>query len=311
MAKLRMFQSALEKALDRAERIREKRDQFEADMNRAEARLQNVLKEQPEAIFEARMLEPTSNGEAPPDPRENIRALLAQEDLCRKELAHTAAVLQKFNSELVTAMRDVIAAEADEADRAADQFDQNQLQPHLEELNRRKQALEEWAGAPYMPAANHTRAVVDLIHMSGKTILGESTRVTIPTAEALQIQLAELRAKAQFLRARQVRAHGRAMGYTLETIRSQTREPLVIGPSEASLQHAMEQAEAEAWDKWRKSGDDQIAQRARGYQTTRIHFTLHWKDGVIQHCVAKVEPVFAPFSVTSISELAGGALYAS
>jgi hypothetical protein len=34
----------------------------------------------------------------------------------RKALAHSRAVLQKFNSELAHAMRQVIACEADEAD---------------------------------------------------------------------------------------------------------------------------------------------------------------------------------------------------
>jgi hypothetical protein len=285
--------SPLAKARSQVERLTLERDRYEADMNATQARLARIQSQQPEASFEARMAEP--NGSEPPA-AEAIRGLFTEEEMCRKALAHTAAVLAKFNSELAAAMRAVIQCEADEADRIAEQA-QQQLDAHVAKLQPLLDEAAHIDGCQFVSRSVSLQIQHDLMIRIPGTALAQPMPIPITRTMQLQMALEQARQKAQFLRNRTVRSHGKAMGYTLAEILSQRRGPLVIGPSDSSIQHAIEQAEQQAWAKYKAAGDDLLAQRERGHTGERTSFTLTWKDGVIQNCAAKVEPTYQTIKV--------------
>jgi len=308
MGILKMFTgpSALEKARSEAERIRRERDAYEADMNAQRERLREIESRQPFAIYTARMAEPP-NGEAPPA-AEAVRQLFQDEEICRRALAKMPAVLQTFNAHLALAMEAAIQAEAEEARCAADQFE-TEVKTYLAEFNRLKAAFEAFAQAEYMPVANHTRMLADVMTQAGHSLLGFDVRITIPKPERLQNQLAALRQEAMRLGARAVRLSGAANG-TLEQLLEAIAQPLSITPSEASLRAWCAHAAAVVEAKWKASGDNLIAEKSAWYNGTTVIYSVQWTNGVIDKGTAKIELARGKtVTVKDPQELTGGAAY--
>jgi hypothetical protein len=112
----------------------------------------------------------------------------------------------------IAAMEAVKEAEAVEADALADGAEER-LRQHLAKRQSALDALQALEQADYMPTANHTRMRAELMTKAGKAIIAAPVRCRIPVSEQLANEVTELRAKAAQIRSRQVRAHGRAMGY--------------------------------------------------------------------------------------------------
>jgi hypothetical protein len=248
-----------------------------------------------------------SNGSDPLAAAEEIERQIAAADT-RIQITNTteAELVQR----LAGAMRHVIQCEADEADAIA-RARQAELDQHLAKLQPLLDEAAHIDGCQFVSRSVSLQIQHDLMTRIPGTTLAQP--VAIPMTHTMRYATAvhNARSEARRLRSREVRAHGKAMGYTPEQILEQCHAPLVISPSEASIRYAMEQAETAAQAKYKASGDDQIAQRERGFSGTRATFTLTWKSGVVQNCTAKIEATYTPITISSQQQLVGGARYGS
>jgi hypothetical protein len=70
-----------------------------------------------------------------------------------------------------------------------------------------------------------------------------------------------------------------------------------------------ERAAAEAQAKWKASAEALAVPKERGYAGARVSCVVAWKDGVLAQGSAKVEPVYEPYQMSSLTELTQGAAH--
>jgi len=310
MAALKMFASAEDRARSEIDKLEAARERLYSQRSRASQELTKLKTRVPDAELERYLSDPPTNGQAAP-------AVTASDELREKiatfERAITAAdsALSALALRLLEAHKLWVEEQARAIDRQAEQA-ALELERHLHERNQRLRTLQEWEGAEYMPSANHTRAIVDVMTKAGQAIVGYDVRVTIPKSEALSIRLAELRAQAAQIRSRPVRSHGTARGSSVSELLEQTCAAGSTGLPEAMLRDWFELIAQRAELLWATSDQRIFIERDRQYAGTKIECNLVWRDGLIDpRSNAKVVPVYKPIQVFDQQEVIGGALYAS
>jgi hypothetical protein len=308
MGILKMFgQTALEKAQAEAARIAQIRERLDQTRRQAIQEKTQLESGRSRTLADALLAESPDSSTLANDAAETIERQISQ---AATRIQITDSTEAELVGRLAQALRQVIQAEADEADREAARA-QQQLDAHVAQLQPHLDAAAEIDGCPFVSRSLLLQIQTDLMTKVPGTALAAPIAIPMTHTTRYATALHHAHSEAQRLRSRTVRSHGKAQGYTLEEILAQSHAPLLIAPSESSIRYAMDEAEALALAQYKASGNDQIDQRSRGYSGTRTSYTLAWKDGVIQNCTAQAEPTYTPFEVASTQELISGPRYGS
>jgi hypothetical protein len=283
-----ILQSPLARAQAEITRLRQARAKLDSSRREAEMNLKKIESLMPSALTDALLFqgEPDPNG---PNPRQAVDQLNVRAAHDRSVIEMSSKADGELVKRLIEAMQALIECEAREADAQADKIEEK-LRAHLVKRQTLLDALQTLEGSDYMPVANHTRALADVMSKAGRALIAAPVRFTIPVSEQLALQLAEARAAAARIRQKQVRSSGQTTG-TLDQILTQIQEPFWIGPSEGPLRVGCEEKGQAALRKWEQSGERLLAERSPWWNGFEILYTVHWKDGVLTNCSARIELV--------------------